>query len=835
MTGGPEDPYRLQGIVLMSDRRQFPVRHLAAAALLLSVAPLLAAAAAAPAGHAAVPLPAKNAAFLDKYCSSCHNSTDWAGELALDVLDQDNIATDGAAWEEVARKLRGALMPPSSEPQPSAADRNSFIHAMETSLDLAAAGDVNPGSVVLHRLNRREYSNAIRELLDIEVDAEALLPRDDMSSGFDNVAEVLKVTPSFLEQYLAAAREVSVQAIGNPRARSTGRVYPGSLAAQQYVNQEGLPLGTRGGLLIDHYFPVDGEYETTISGLVGGGYVWGVADQRTLIVTVDGDRVFQANVGGEEDLEAIDQKQAVGIAAIDNRFRNIRFKAKAGTHRVGITFKQKTAAEHIDTLHAFNPVSGMSQNHSGAAFSDGYRLSNVEIKGPISKTVVSDTPSRRKLFICHPANAADEAPCAKKILATLAKRAFRRPVNDADIAGAMGFYAEGRKAGTFDDGIQKGVMTILSSPRFLFRAHTPPAGVKPGETYRIQDLDLASRLSFFLWGAPPDEKLIDIAAAGRLKDKGVLQSEVRRMLRDPRSNTMVRGFTGRWLNIDGLDIVNTDVLLFPDFTADLIPAFKEELFQFVGSVFAEDRNVNELMTANWTFLNERLAIHYGIPGVRGGDFRKVVLAEDYRRGLFGKGAVLMATSYANRTSPVVRGSWVLEHLMGTPPASPPPGVEQFPESEEGGEQLTVRSRLEHHRKVKSCAACHDIIDPVGIALENYNAVGQWRVKDIDAGQPIDAAGKLADGTRVTGVAELRSYIVGRPDLFVHTLAENLLVYALGRSVQYYDMPLLRKLVRDAGTQDYRFSALVQGIVASPAFQYDKVPVEKPAAVTANAR
>jgi hypothetical protein len=307
------------------------------------------------------------------------------------------------------------------------------------------------------------------------------------------------------------------------------------------------------------------------------------------------------------------------------------------------------------------------------------------------------------------------------------------------------------------------------------------------------------------------------------------------MLRDPRSNTMVRGFTGRWLNIDGLDIVNTDVLLFPDFTADLIPAFKEELFQFVGSVFAEDRNVNELMTANWTFLNERLAIHYGIPGVRGGDFRKVVLAEDYRRGLFGKGAVLMATSYANRTSPVVRGSWVLEHLMGTPPASPPPGVEQFPESEEGGEQLTVRSRLEHHRKVKSCAACHDIIDPVGIALENYNAVGQWRVKDIDAGQPIDAAGKLADGTRVTGVAELRSYIVGRPDLFVHTLAENLLVYALGRSAQYYDMPLLRKLVRDAGTQDYRFSALVQGIVASPAFQYDKVPVEKPAAVTANAR
>ncbi len=626
-----------------------------------------------------------------------------------------------------------------------------------------------------------------------------------------------------------------MQAVGNPRARLTGRVYPGSLAAQQYVNQEGLPLGTRGGLYIDHYFPVDGEYETTISGLVGGGYVWGVADKRTLIVTVDGDRVFQADVGGEEDLEAIDQKQAVGIAAIDERFRNIRFKVKAGTHRIGITFKQKTAAEHLDTLHAFNPVSGMAQNHSGAAFSDGYRLSNVEIKGPLSKTVVSDTPSRRKLFVCRPANEAEETPCAKKILSTLAKGAFRRPVSDADIAGAMSFYADGRKAGTFDDGIQKGVMTILSSPRFLFRAHTPPAGVKPGETYRIQDLDLASRLSFFLWGGPPDEQLIDLAAAGRLKDKAVLEAQVRRMLRDPRNRTMVRGFTERWLNVDGLDIVNTDVLLFPDFTADLIPAFKEELFQFVGSVFEEDRNVNELMTADWTFLNERLAIHYDIPGVRGGAFRKVVLTEDYRRGLLGKGAILMATSYANRTSPVVRGAWVLEHLMGTPPAAPPPGVEALPESQEGGEQQTVRARLEHHRNVKSCAACHDIIDPVGIALENYNAVGQWRVKDIDAGQRIDAAGKLADGTTVTGVAQLRSYIVGRPDLFVHTLTENLMIYALGRPVQYFDMPLLRKLVRDAESQDYRFSALILGIVASPAFQYDKVPVEKPAAVTANAR
>jgi hypothetical protein len=804
-------------------------------ALLLGCLPLVAAAAGAPANHSPVALQEKDAAFIDKYCSSCHNSTDWAGELALDLLDHGNLAADGEVWEEVIRKLRGALMPPSSEPQPSAAERSAFMGRLAAAMDQAAAADMNPGSVVLHRLNRREYANAIRELLDLEVDPEALLPRDDLSDGFDNVAEVLKVTPSFLEQYLTAAREISVQAIGNPQARLTGRVYQGSLAAQQYVNQAGLPLGTRGGLFIDHNFPVDGEYEITISGLVGGGYVWGVADQRTLIVTVDGQRVFQANVGGEEDLEAIDQKQAVGIGAIDDRFRNIRFKAKAGTHRIGVTFKQKTAAEHLDILHAFNPVSGMAQNHSGAAFSDGYRLSNVEIKGPITRAGVSDTPSRRKLFVCTPASPAEETPCARKILATLAKGAFRRPVNDEDIAGAMQFFAEGREAGGFDVGIQKGVMAILSSPRFLYRAHTPPPGTKPGETYRIQDLDLASRLSFFLWGGPPDERLIDLAAAGRLKDKRVLESEVRRMLKDPRSQVMVRGFTGRWLNVDGLDIVNTDVLLFPDFTADLIPAFKEELFRFVESVFLEDRNVNELMTADWTFLNERLAIHYDIPGIRGGSFRKVTLGEDHRRGLFGKGAVLMATSYANRTSPVVRGAWVLEHLMGTPPAAPPPGVEQFPESEEGGEQLTVRLRLEQHRSKKGCAGCHDVIDPVGLALENYNAVGQWRVKDIDAGERIDAAGRLADGTPVDGVAALRDYIVGRPDLFVHTLAENLLVYALGRSTGYHDMPLVRQLVRDAGKEDYRFSALILGIVNSPAFQYDRLPVEAAPSVTAQAQ
>jgi hypothetical protein len=822
----------------MANRLHFWRGGLAAAACAavgLCTVPSLVAAADQTAGHASASALEQNWGFLDQYCSKCHNSTDWAGGLAFDVMDHDSVSADAKTWEEAVRKLRGALMPPSSEPQPSAADRKSFISVLETSLDAAAVGHSNPGSVVLHRLNRREYRNAIHELLDLDVDADELLPRDDMSDGFDNVAEVLKVTPSFLEQYLSAAREVSVQAIGNPDARLTSKVYPGSLAAQQYVNQAGLPLGTRGGLYIDHYFPVDGEYEVTVSGLVGGGYVWGVADQRTLIVTVDGDRVFQANVGGEDDLAAIDLKQAVGIAAIDDRFRDIKFKVPAGSHRIGVTFKQRTAAEHLDILNAFNPVSGMAQNHSGAAFSDGYRLSNVEIKGPLVKTGLSDTASRRKLFVCYPQKPADEAPCAKQVLSTLARHAFRRPVDDGDVAGALAFYNDTRKTGgTFDEGIQKGVMAVLSSPNFLFRAHRPPAGARPGDVYRISDLDLASRLSFFLWSGPPDDQLIDVAAAGKLKDPQVLEREVRRMLADPRSETMVRQFTSRWLNVDGLDLVNTDVLLFPGYTDDLIPYFKEELYEFVWSVLGADRNVIDLLTADWTFLNERLAIHYGIPGVRGGQFRKVKLDEDYRRGLLGKGAILTVTSYANRTSPVVRGAYVLEHLMGTPPSAPPPGVEAFMESEEGGEQLTVRHRLEMHRAQKFCSSCHSVIDPVGLSLENYNAIGQWREKDIDAGLPIDSSGKLADGTPVDGVVALRDYLAARPDLFVQTLAQNLLIYALGRPIQYYDMPLVRGLVRDAAKQDFRFSALVLGIVNSQAFLYDKVPEDKPETNTATA-
>jgi len=780
-------------------------------------------------GHAPAGLLAQKWGFVEKYCGNCHNSTDWAGGVAFDTLDKDDVGPEAKTWEEAVRKLRGSLMPPPGEPQPDAASRKGFIAALENSLDAAAVSNPNPGSVVLHRLNRSEYAIAIKELLDLDVNAEALLPRDDQSSGFNNIADVLKISPSFLEQYIAAARQVSIQALGNPRAREQSTVYAGSAAALQYMHHEDLPLGTRGGLAIEHWFPVDGDYEVTVSGLVGGGYVWGVMDPFQLIVTVDGDRVFQAQVGGEKDLEAIDVKQAVGMTAIDDRFRNIKIHVPAGRHSIGVTYKQKTAAEQNEVLHSWVPVAGMSQMVNGN--SGGPRISNVEIKGPLAKTGVSDTPSRRKLLVCHPQSAAQETPCAREILGTLARGAFRRPVDDHDLEGPMAFYAQGRQSGSFDDGIQKGVMAILASPKFLFRYHTPPEGARPGQSFALNDLDLASRLSFFLWSAPPDDALIDVAAAGKLKDPAVYEAQVRRMLADPRARSLATNFAGQWLNVGGLDLVNPDTNLFPDYTEDLIPAFREELFDFVWSVFGEDRSVVDLMTADWTFLNERLAMHYGVKGVRGGEFRRVVLPQSARRGLLGKGAVLMATSYANRTSPVVRGAYILEHIMGTPPTSPPPGVEQFMESQEGGEQLTVRHRLEVHRKAKSCGACHGVIDPVGLAMENYNALGQWREKDIDAGAVIDAGGKLADGTPVNGVDALRDYIVSRPDLFVQTFTENLLTYALGRSVSYYDQPLVRKLVRDASAQNYRFSSLVLGIVTSPAFLTDKVPVDKDTKLT----
>jgi mono/diheme cytochrome c family protein len=767
----------------------------------------------------------KNWGLLEQYCSECHNATDWAGGVAFDTLQPDGIATDAEVWEEAIRKLRGRMMPPPGKPRPDAATLDSFAASLENYLDAHAAQQPNPGTVSLHRLNRAEYANAIEDILGLKIDPAALLPRDDKSHGFDNVAEVLKVSPSFLEQYISAARQLTVQAVGTPSVRLQSKIYPGTPQAGQYMHLEGLPLGTRGGMLIEHYFPADGEYEFNINGLVGAGYVWGVMDPNTLIVTIDDVKVFEQKLGGDADLTTVDLKQAMGVAQINNRFKNIRRTVKAGPHRIGVTFLAKTAAESNEILNSFVPVTGMGTAVDGN--SGGPRIANVEIRGPLQVAgqvmSVGETPSRKKIFTCRPASPAEEQPCAEKILSEVARKAFRRPVEANELVGVMKFYKEGRQHSGFETGIQKGLLAILASPKFLYRAHDMTESAPPGTTDRLSDRELASRLSFFLWSAPPDEQLLQLAEQGKLREPQVLEQQVRRMLADSRAHSLVTNFAFQWLNVHGLTLVDTDKNLFPEYTPDLIPAFETELELFIESIFDADRSVLALLTADHTFVNERLALHYGMKNVRGGQFRQVQLKESYRRGLLGKGAFLMTTSYANRTTPVLRGAYILEKFLGTPPAAPPPNVEAFPETQEGGVALSVRARLEEHRKNPSCNSCHGVIDPLGLALENFNAIGQWQWKDRDAGTPIDASGQLVDGTPLHGPDDLRAALIARPDQFVQTFTENLMTFALGRSVKYYDMPTVRSIVKNASRQDYRFSSIVLGIVNSNAFQMSQVP------------
>ncbi|MCP5145323.1 MAG: DUF1592 domain-containing protein [Gammaproteobacteria bacterium] len=759
--------------------------------------------------------------LVEEYCIGCHNFEDWAGGVAFDTLQPANVAADAQIWEEAVRKVRGAQMPPPGEDKPDRAVMVDFMRTLERSLDMAAAQNIDPGTVGLHRLNRTEYANAIRQLLDLDIDVSALLPRDDESDSFDNIAEVLKVSPAFMEQYLSAARQVSVMALGKPNARTESRFYPGTPESNQYVHVKGLPLGTRGGMLIEHYFPADGEYEFNISGLVGAGYLWGVMWENTLIVTVDDKRVFEQKLGNDHDLDLVELQQAAGVGEINSRFRDIRAFVPAGTHRIGITFVAKTAAVTNEILHGFLPVEGMGRHVDGN--SDGPRIANVEIKGPLTVSGVSETPSRHKLFSCRPQVVAEETACAEEILLRIAREAFRRPVSRDDIAHAMSFYQRGRDQGDFDTGIQKGLMAILASPNFLYRAHTPPDDAVPGSMFALNDLDLASRLSFFLWSGPPDEALLKVAEAGELHNDAALKAQIKRMLADPRADALVRNFAFQWLNVKGLDIVEPDPDLFPEYSADLVEDFKEELALFIGSVFAADASIIDLLTARHSFINERLAVHYGVKSIRGSRFQRVEFDHDYRRGLLGKGAFLMATSYANRTTPVLRGGYILEKFLGTPPAAPPPNVEAFPETQEGAVPLTVRERLAEHRAAPSCAGCHGVIDPLGLALENFDAIGRWRTRDRDAGTDIDASGQLADGTPINGVNELRDALVDRSDEFAQTFTEKLMTFALGRSVRYYDMPTVRRIVRDAARDDYRLSAIINGIVLSPAFRMDRIP------------
>jgi hypothetical protein len=733
-------------------------------------------------------------------------------------------------WEEVVRKLRGGLMPPAGVRRPPQADVDAFVRSLEQALDEAALTNPNPGRIALHRLNRAEYANAIEDLLGVRVDAAALLPKDDEADGFDNVASVLTVSPSFLEQYISAARVVTNMALGNRAQRAVSQTYRPARGTDQTQRVEGLPLGTRGGLIADHLFPADGEYKLNINGLAGAGYVRGMEYAHTLVVLLDGVKVFQGRIGGEEDLKAIDQQQAAAVAAINGRFQNIPLTVTAGPHTLGVTFVARTLAESDDVLGSFKP---------GALEDRIVRVGSVEILGPFNPSGLSDTPARQRVFVCRPPSGdastksrrspqdieAGEVGCASKIFANLARRAFRRPVTAQDLEAPLAFYKAARQTGDFESAIREALPAILASPKFLYRSERTPATVRAGATHRISDLDLASRLSFFLTGRTPDEPLLAVAEKGGLAQPKVLETQVRRLLASARADSLVSSFAFQWLKLRALDDADPDAILFPNFDESLREAFKREIELFVESVFREDRSVLDLLTADYTFVNERLALHYGIPGVRGTRFRRVTLADRNRFGLLGKGSVLTVTSYANRTAPVLRGAWILENLMGTPPAAPPPDVEGFPENKDGEKAKSVREIMEMHRARPSCASCHGIMDPLGFALENFDAVGEWRNADRWAGTPIDAAGRLVDGTNVGGPVDLRQALMRRPDQFVQTMTEKLMTYGLGRSVEYYDMPAVRQIVRDASRDDYRFSSIVMGIVKSAPFQMRKSAAE----------
>jgi mono/diheme cytochrome c family protein len=750
---------------------------------------------------------ASGRALLDKYCVTCHNARLKTANLTFDKMDLSHVADDGAVWEKAVRKLRGGMMPPPGAPRPDLSAVDSFVSWLETSLDQAAAANPNPGSVALHRLNRTEYANAMRELFGIDVDAAALLPADDMSDGFDNIANVLKVSPSFLDQYISAARAVSIQAIGKPLPSDAVLVNLRGTPA----DPADLPLGTRSGTVAEYLFPADGEYEFRLGGAGGGG-------------RSGRGRAPQAGFTPESDATVV-TLDGVKIATTG------RVTVKAGMHKIAVSTPARSLIENESMLQSFVPGSA-GQAYGGAGGRGGGAQGAVTVNGPFNPAGSRvDTVSRQRIFVCRPPDASEEAACASRIFANIAHRAFRRPVTDRDTAAPMAFFKQARAAGDFEKGIEGGLIAILASPKFLYRAEIPPPNVGAGSLYRISDLELASRLSFFLWSSIPDSELLNVAEQGKLKDPAVLEQQVKRMLKQPQAKALVSNFAFQWLKLREMASFEPDPIVYPSFDARLRQAFTREMELFVGSVFQEDRSALDLLQGNYTYVNERLALHYGIPNVRGDQFRRVTLTDPNRFGLLGKGAILMVTSYPNRTAPVLRGSFILENIAGTPPSPPPPNVEAFKENKEGEKAKTIREIMEQHRANPSCNACHGVMDPLGFAFENYDSIGTWRTKDKYARTLIDSAGKLVDGTSVNGPADVRQALMKHPDQFVQTMTEKLLTYGLGRRLEYYDMPMIRKIVRDAAKDDYRFSSVIMGIVKSPPFQMSVKATESAAKKT----
>jgi len=799
-------------------------------ALAASGAGAVAAGAQAP---AADPPSAASRAVLDKYCVTCHNPRLKTAGLSLDRLDVAEVAAGAETWEKVVRKLRAGAMPPPGAPRPDQNTSDQLAAYLETALERASLRDPNPGRTdAFHRLNRAEYHNAIRDLLALDIDVSSLVPADAADQhGFDNMAGVLSMSPALLERYVSAARRISRLAVGIPPKGSTIETYtvPVNLLQDDRLSDD-LPFGSRGGTSIRHQFPVDGEYVIKLRLQTNYvSYIRGLHQAHKLDLRIDGARIKQFQIGGaapgkpapnsyEGNIFGSKEWEAYAHHADDDL--EVRLAVKAGPHLVGVDFPRESwEPEGVLQPRQFEFALAINGRQD-----ENPALNSLEIDGPYAIGQAGDTPSRRKILICQPEprrsspeTQASEDGCAKKILSALARRAYRRPVTDTDLRTLIDFYRAGRKQGTFDAGIQMAIERLLADPEFLFRVERAPAGLAAGASYRINDLDLASRLSFFIWSSIPDDELIDAAAQRRLKEPAVLERQVRRMLADQRSRAMIDNFVGQWLLVRDINSAYPDPATFPDFDDNLREAFEQETELFVESQLRENRSIVDLLSADYTFLNERLARHYGIPNVYGTRFRRVTLAGTaHRGGLLGQGSLLTVTSYANRTSPVLRGKWLLANILGTPVPPPPADVPSLKETGENGQPASVRERLEQHRKNPVCSSCHSQMDPLGFALENFDAVGKWR-EVAEGGAPVDATAALPNGTRFQGLNGLRDVLLARREQFVRTVNEKLLTYALGRGIEYYDLPVVRRIVRDAAP-DYRWSAIVIGITASTPFQ-----------------
>jgi Protein of unknown function (DUF1592)/Protein of unknown function (DUF1588)/Protein of unknown function (DUF1587)/Protein of unknown function (DUF1585)/Protein of unknown function (DUF1595)/Cytochrome C oxidase, cbb3-type, subunit III len=755
--------------------------------------------------------PTAQQAVIGKYCVTCHSAKLRTGGLSLQDADLNNVPAAAETWETVIRKLRTGSMPPQGLPRPDAATVNALASYLEASLDRAAAAKPNPGRAAMHRLNRSEYANAIRDLLALDVDATALLPPDDESSGFDNIADVLRMSPSLMERYLSASWNISRQAVGNMNIApetATYRVRP-DLSQDQHI--EGLPLGTRGGILVHHYAPLDAEYVIKLR-------LWrntfdlmrGVEDAHQIEVSVDGNQVRLVTAGGHEEFLKMTANPGTFGADLDKQL-TVRIPLKAGPHVITASTILRSHAEKDDLIKPF-----LRTTIDGLDIMGDPSVDRLTVEGPLNPTGVGLTPSRAKIFVCTPQNDKEQLPCARKIITVLLHRGYRRPIQDADLETPLSFYQRRRNGnGSFDAGIESALQFILASPEFLFRFEPDPSGLPVDAAYHIGDVALASRLSFFLWSSPPDDELLNLASQGKLREHAVLERQVKRMLADQRADALVDNFAEQWLFLRNLKNSSPDPQIFPDFDDNLRQAMREETKLFFQSIVREDRNVMDLLNADYTFVNERLARHYGIPNVYGSQFRRVTLTAEDRRGLLGQGSILTVTSYPNRTSPVQRGKWILTNLLGIPPTPPPPNVPALKENGDG-KPLSLRERMEQHRADPVCAGCHKVMDPIGFALENFDAVGQWRTSD--DGSRIDPSGTLYNGAKVDGPVALRNMLASQPDVFAGVMTKKLLTYALGRGVQYYDMPAVRKIVQQAGSNNLRFSSLVLATVESVPFE-----------------